>query len=63
MIMFYLGGVFTRVRLLQRYVAKNIQSLYRYLRKMKDVFKELEVLVEKGKVALHKLTTIYWNGF
>ena len=28
---------------------------------MKDVFKELKVLVEKGKVAVHKLTKIYWN--
>ena len=30
---------------------------------MKDVFKELKVLVEKGKVALHKLTKIYWKRF
>ena len=26
---------------------------------MEDVFKELKVLVEKGKVALHKLTKMY----
>ena len=30
---------------------------------MKDVFEELKVLVEKGKVALHKLTKIYWKRF
>ena len=30
---------------------------------MKDVFKQLKVLVEKGKVALHKLTKIYWKPF
>ena len=35
----------------------------RYLRKMTDVFKELKVLVEKGKVALHKLTKMYWKRF
>ena len=28
---------------------------------MKDVFKELKVLVEKGNVTLHKLTKIYWK--
>ena len=50
-------------RLLERYVAKDIQSLCRYLRKMKDVPKELKVLVEKGKVAPHKLTKIYWKRF
>ena len=47
--------IFTRGRLLQRNVAKDIQSLCRYLRKMNDVFKELNVLVENGKDALHKL--------
>ena len=30
---------------------------------MKDVFKELKVLVEKGKVAFHNLTKIYWKPF
>ena len=30
---------------------------------MKDVFKELKVLVEKGKVTLHKLTKIYLKRF
>ena len=55
--------IFTCERLLQMYVAKDIQSLYRYLRKMKEVFKELRVLVEKGKVAPHKLTKIYWKRF
>ena len=35
------------------------ENLQRYLRERKDVFKELQVLVEKGKVAFHKLTKIY----
>ena len=35
----------------------------RYLRERKDVFKELKVLVEKGKVALHKLTKIYCKQY
>ena len=35
------------------------ENLQRYLREMKDVFKELKVLVAKGKVALHKLIKIY----
>ena len=30
---------------------------------MKDVFKELKVLVEKEKVALHKLTKMYWKQY
>ena len=30
---------------------------------MKDVFKELKVLVEKIKVAVHELTKIYWKRF
>ena len=30
---------------------------------MKDVFKELKVLVETEKVAFHKLTKMYSNGF
>ena len=30
---------------------------------MKDVFKELKVLVVKGKVSLHKLTKIYWKQY
>ena len=30
---------------------------------MKDVFKELKVLVEKGKVAPYKLTKIYCKRF
>ena len=30
---------------------------------MKDVFQELKVLVGKGKVALHKLTKIYWKQY
>ena len=33
------------------------------LREMKDVFKELKILAEKGKVALHKLTKIYWKQY
>ena len=37
------------------------ENLQRYLREMKDVFKELKVLVEKGKA--HKLTKIYWRRF
>ena len=36
-------SIFTCERLLQRYVVKDIQSLYRYFRKMKDVFKKLMV--------------------
>ena len=35
----------------------------RNLREMKDVFKELKVLVEKGKVAFHKLTKIYYKQY
>ena len=34
---------------LQRFVAKDIQSRYRNLREMKDVFKELKVLGRKRK--------------
>jgi len=30
---------------------------------MKDAFKELKVLGRKGKVALHKLTKIYWKQY
>ena len=54
-------SIFTCERVLQGYVAKDIQSLYQYLIKMKDVFKELKVLVEKGKVVPHKLTKVYWK--
>ena len=39
------------------------ENLQRYVREMKNVFKELQVLVEKGKVALHKLTKIYWKQY
>ena len=56
-------SIFCGLRYLQRFIAKDIQSRWRYLREMKDVFKELKVLVEKGKVALHKLTKIYWKRF
>ena len=63
MLIFYLNGIFTRVGLLQMYVAKDIQSLCRHLRKTQDVFKERKVLVEKGKVAPHKLTNMSWKRF
>ena len=55
--------LFCGKRDLQRFVAKDIQSRCRSLREMKDVFKERKVLLEKGKVALHKLTKIYWKRF
>ena len=60
---FYLKVSFGGLRYLQRFIAKDIQSRCRNLREMMDVFKELKVLVEKGKVALHKLTKIYWKRF
>ena len=55
--------IFTCEKVTAKVVAKDIQSLCRYLRKIKDVFKELRVLVKKGKVALHKLTKIYWKQY
>ena len=60
----YLDGVFSRVwGWCEGRIVKDIQSLCRYVRKMKDVFKELKVFVEKGKVALHKLTKMCWKRF
>ena len=46
--------IFCGLRYLQRFIAKDIQSRSRILRERKDVFKELKILVEKRKVALHK---------